>query len=1019
MSHVPGTEATSSRDAREFSSIPSLILDSLGEGVYGLDLEGKTTFVNRAASEKTGWSPEELIGRIQHDLIHHTRSDGSAYPKHECPIHQTLVDGEVRKVDDEVFWRRDGSFFPVAYTATPVVVDGRVTGAVVVFRDMSRSVEAIKAIQQQEARHRALLDALPDSIIRLRLDGEVLELQLPSGSADPHDVGAAIGMNIRDLVGSELAEFALAHSRLAVETGRMQQFEYERPRDDGVSINEARFVAAGDDEVVAVVRDVTEARRAENALRESEHRFRAIFDSMFQFIGLLKPDGTLLEANEAALEFAGITLEDVVERPFWETHWWQVSDETRDDLRQAVKRAAGGQFVRFEVDVLGAGGHMATIDFSLKPVVNDDEDVVLLIAEGRNITEQKDSERALKHSEQLLAGITNTACDGIVALRVLRDGAGHAVDFEWLFANPKSAAFTGTDSSSLKGKRLLETLTDKLGRDLFDQCMLVLNAGDVDEREFYYERPDGEVYFRSTAVKFGEGCVVTLRDVTVDRVREERLRSSRLQLSRAQEIAHLGSWEWDPQSGELQWSDELYRIYGLEPGDPVSLERYLEKVVPEDRERVRESVQMALEKGGAFSFEERIRRTDGTERVLASSGEVLMDGDGYVTVIGVCHDITDRRRAERQLRESEHRFRQLAEQMTDLVSLHDRDGTYVYASPSAERILGFSPHDLIGKKPADLMHPDDVRRLAEIGGSAMAGVPDDTVVRMRNNEGDWIWLEFLTNVIRSDDDEVLSFQASARDVTERVEAQQAAARSAAVLAQRNRELQDFAYVASHDLQEPLRKIRAFADLLNDDFGARLDEDGRFYLERVQDSAARMSTLISDLLAFSRVSSRAKPFENVALNDIAADVISDLEYLIRDVKGRVLVDELPVIDADRTQMRQLIQNLVGNGLKFSRPGEVPVVRVTSRMVHGVLHSGAEEQDLVELSVADNGIGFDEKYLDRIFTPFQRLHTRTEYAGTGMGLAICRRIVERHGGTITATSRPGVGSSFVVRLPLKRN
>lgn len=1018
MTHISGTEASSRLDAPRFASVPSLILDSLGEGVYGLDLEGRTTFVNRAAAELTGWEPADLIGRVQHEIIHHTRPDGLAYPQHECPIHRTLNDGKVREVDHEVFWRRDGTSFPVAYTSTPIEVGGRVTGAVVVFRDMTRHVEAVEAIRKQEARHRALLDALPDSIIRLRLDGEVLELRLPAGSARPEDVDAAVGKNVRELVGDELAELALGHARTAAATGELQQLEYERPADDGVDIREARFVAVGPDEVVAVVREVTKARRAEKALRESEHRFRAIFNSMFQFIGLMRPDGTLIEANETALKFAGISLEEAVDRPFWETRWWQVSEATREELKRAIERAASGDFVRYEVDVLGAGGHVATIDFSIKPVFDERGEVVLLIPEGRDMTEQKDSERALKHSQQLLAGITNSARDGIMALRARRDTAGQVVDFEWLFANPNSSAFTAVDAAALTGSRLLEVLSQDLGRDLFEQCRSVIETGDVEEREFYYLRDGGDVYFQSTAVKLGDGCVVTLRDVTDDRVREERLRASQLQLIRAQEMAHLGSWEWDPQTEELTWSDELYRIYGIHPGVPVSFGDYLERVVPEDRDRVKKTVEEAIARMGPFSFEERIQRPDGTERTLASSGEVLVDEDGYVEVMGVCYDITDRRHAEQQLRESEQRFRQLADQMTDLVSVHDRDGTYVYVSPSIERILGFEPHDLIGKKPSDLMHPDDARRLKEIKDSDDPGVPDDTVVRMMNADGDWVWLEFLTNIIRSDEGEVLSFQSSARDVTERVEAQQAAARSAAVLAQRNRELQDFAYVASHDLQEPLRKIRAFADLLKDDYGATFDDDGRFYLERLQDSAVRMSTLISDLLAFSRVSSKAKPYEKVALNDITAEVISDLEYLIRDVQGRVLVDELPVIEADRTQMRQLIQNLVGNALKFRKPDEPPVVRVTSRSVRGALHPGAEEQNYLELTVSDNGIGFNEKYLDRIFTPFQRLHTRTEFAGTGMGLAICRRIVERHGGTITATSRPGVGSSFVVRLPLKR-
>jgi signal transduction histidine kinase len=198
-----------------------------------------------------------------------------------------------------------------------------------------------------------------------------------------------------------------------------------------------------------------------------------------------------------------------------------------------------------------------------------------------------------------------------------------------------------------------------------------------------------------------------------------------------------------------------------------------------------------------------------------------------------------------------------------------------------------------------------------------------------------------------------------------------------------------------------------------------EEDAKFYLTRIQDSAERMATLISDLLAFSRVSTRGKPFVDVDLNAVVDEVVSDLEYLIRDVEGVVEYGDLPTFQADRTQIRQLLQNLIGNGLKFNRPGVPSRIRVSARETIEALYPGMDPQLLIELAVEDNGIGFDEKYLDRIFTPFQRLHNRSEYAGTGMGLAICRRIVERHGGSITATSKTDSGSRFIARLPINRN
>ncbi|HEY2289900.1 MAG TPA: CHASE3 domain-containing protein [Thermoanaerobaculia bacterium] len=236
--------------------------------------------------------------------------------------------------------------------------------------------------------------------------------------------------------------------------------------------------------------------------------------------------------------------------------------------------------------------------------------------------------------------------------------------------------------------------------------------------------------------------------------------------------------------------------------------------------------------------------------------------------------------------------------------------------------------------------------------------------------------------------------------------------SALELERSNRELQDFAFVASHDLQEPLRKIQAFGDRLRGKHGEALGPEGIDYLERMQRAAHRMHVLINDLLTFSRVTSRGQPFVPTDLGQIAREVLSDLEVRVEQTGGRVEIGGLPTLDADPLQMRQLLQNLLGNGLKFHRDGEPPVVRISG----SVLADGGPPR--ARIVVADNGIGFDMKYLDRIFTPFQRLHGRTEYEGTGIGLAVCRRIVERHGGTLTAESAPGQGARFLVTLPVQQ-
>ncbi len=232
----------------------------------------------------------------------------------------------------------------------------------------------------------------------------------------------------------------------------------------------------------------------------------------------------------------------------------------------------------------------------------------------------------------------------------------------------------------------------------------------------------------------------------------------------------------------------------------------------------------------------------------------------------------------------------------------------------------------------------------------------------------------------------------------------------------NRELADFAYVASHDLQEPLRKIEAFGERLVNKYASILPDDGRMFVDRMQNAAGRMRTLINDLLSYSRVTTGAKEFQKVSLSNILTDVISDLQIRIEETKATINFDPLPTIDCEPMQMRQLFQNLLGNALKFRKADVSPIITVTTENVPDDEVRGIEAH--INLVFADNGIGFENQFKDKIFTIFQRLHSRTEYEGTGIGLATVRKIVERHGGTINADGELGIGSKFYVTLPSRQ-
>lgn len=235
------------------------------------------------------------------------------------------------------------------------------------------------------------------------------------------------------------------------------------------------------------------------------------------------------------------------------------------------------------------------------------------------------------------------------------------------------------------------------------------------------------------------------------------------------------------------------------------------------------------------------------------------------------------------------------------------------------------------------------------------------------------------------------------------------------LEQSNRDLEEFAYIASHDLQEPLRKILAFSDRLMSRYSQSFDETGQDYINRMHDATRRMQALIDDLLVYSRVSTQAQPPTQINLTDLIKEVVSDLESQLQHTGGRVEFDILPTIEADPAQIHQLLKHLIVNALKFHREGVSPQIKLYGHM----LEQEGSTLEMCQIIVEDNGIGFKQQFAERIFKPFQRLHPRGEYSGSGMGLAICRRIVERHNGRITANSGPGKGATFIVTLPVKQS
>jgi PAS domain S-box-containing protein len=386
--------------------------------------------------------------------------------------------------------------------------------------------------------------------------------------------------------------------------------------------------------------------------------------------------------------------------------------------------------------------------------------------------------------------------------------------------------------------------------------------------------------------------------------------------------------------------------------------------------------------------------------------------------------------ANRTLEAEGRQLRRLFDQAPGFMAvLGGPEHVFLMANAAYTQLVGH--REVVGKPVAEAL-PEVVGQgfldlLGQVYASGVPFVGRGVGVHLRREpdaEPEEVFVDFVYQPVIEPDGSTAGIFVQGHDVTEQHRAQQElldlnytleerVARRTEELEARNRELQEFAYVVTHDLREPLRKVQTFADFIVTRYGGALGEDGRAYLARIPAATHRMADLIEDLLDYFRVSTRERDAVPVDLAQLALEVVHDLQARIEETEARVEIGALPTVAGDAVMLRQLLQNLVGNALKFHRPGIPPEVIVDAQV------EGEGPLRMLHLEVRDNGIGFAPEHADRIFAPFQRLHSREEYEGTGIGLTICRRVAERSGGTITAESTPDVGTTFTVRLPLLSN
>ena len=431
-----------------------------------------------------------------------------------------------------------------------------------------------------------------------------------------------------------------------------------------------------------------------------------------------------------------------------------------------------------------------------------------------------------------------------------------------------------------------------------------------------------------------------------------------------------------------------------------------------DREKARAGYQQVFREGFVRDYPLELRHRDGHITSVLYNASVYRDENGDVAgIFAAARDITQRKHAEEALRQSEQRFSSMVEAVRDYaIIILELDGRVATWNKGAERIKGYRAEEIVGQHFSRFYPPADIangKPERELQVATSEGRFEDEDWRIRK-DGSRFWANVVVTALRDASGKVNGFVKITRDLTARKEAENELKRYAEELKRSNQELEHFAYVASHDLQEPLRTVSSFSQLLARRYKGKLDADADEFIAFIVEGATRMQTLINDLLAFSRIGMRGNPFVPVDCEEIFQAAKENLEVAIAESGAVITNDPLPALVADPTQLAQLFQNLFSNAIKFRRPEEAPRIHV----------SAAWQEGAWRFSVRDNGIGIASQYFERIFVIFQRLHGREEYAGTGIGLAICKKIVERHGGRMWVESEPGTGSTFYFTIPDER-
>jgi PAS domain S-box-containing protein len=743
-----------------------------------------------------------------------------------------------------------------------------------------------------------------------------------------------------------------------------------------------------------------EAFRSE--LQQSEAHLRTIFENSSNGLLLIDKDFTIIEFNSLMAEFATIT----VGRPYHknENLLDQLPQDRRVWLKKYFRSILKGKSVFYEFTHLYEGNSIIFL-VKMNPVKDAEGKVRGCCISAENVTERKKAEKELSDYKYALDE------SSIVAIT---DQKGIIKRVNENFC--KTSKYSVQELIGQNHRIINSGLHPK---SFIKNLWVTITKGEIWRGEMCNRAKDGMVYWvDTTIVPFLDDdgkpiqYIAINKDITKRKnvEAEIKLLSKRLQL--ATRSAGMGIWDWNIETDHLIWDQGMYSLYKIDNELFASVYReWISRIHPDDQERVHNEIQMAVTGKKLYDTEFRIVWPDQSVRYIQATGITESDVDGNTQrMIGANWDVTSQKEKERHLKLLES----VITNTTDAVVITEAEPfdlpgpRIVYVNEAFTKMTGYSPEEVINKSPRILQGPktdkEELKRLSE---AIRKWQPCEITIINYKKNGEEFWINFSVSPVANEIGWYTHWIAIERDVTEQklVEIQlkklnNDLKKQAKELALSNSELEQFAYVASHDLQEPLRMVTSFLTLLEKKYGDVIDENGKKYIAFAVDGAKRMRQIILDLLEFSRVGTTDDDKEKIDLNELLNEIKILFRKNIEEQKAVIKTDSLPILYTHLSPLRQVFQNLIGNALKYSGKETQPQIHITVK----------ELKDHWQFAVIDNGIGIEKAYFDKIFIIFQRLHKKDEYSGTGMGLAITKKIIERFGGKIWVESEVGKGSTF---------